>query len=80
MLDLDDPNVRISLSWAQQVCAWTDLLPEEHRPAGDQVLLDAAPEPRRVPGIKRAVTSPSSPLLEAEDRGPSTGSEGGSAH
>jgi hypothetical protein len=33
---------QISPSWGEQVCAWTDLLPEEHRSGADQMLLDAA--------------------------------------
>src|SRR5260370_15748906 len=33
---------KISESWGRQICEWTDLLPREHRGAGDQILLAAA--------------------------------------
>jgi len=33
---------RISESWARQICAWSDLLPERHRLDADQILLAAA--------------------------------------
>jgi len=33
---------RISVSWARQVCEWSDLLPERHRNDADQILLGAA--------------------------------------
>jgi Domain of unknown function (DUF222) len=43
------PAVRIALadgsiseSWARQVCAWSDLLPERHRAGADEILLGAA--------------------------------------
>jgi hypothetical protein len=32
----------ISTSWAEKVCGWTDLLPQEHRAGADELLLDAA--------------------------------------
>ena len=33
---------RVSASWARQICEWSDLLPERHRPDADQIFLDAA--------------------------------------
>ena len=33
---------QVSESWARAVCAWTDLLPSEHRGGADQILLGAA--------------------------------------
>ncbi len=32
----------VSVSWAREICAWTDLLPETARPAADEILLAAA--------------------------------------
>jgi hypothetical protein len=32
----------ITVSYAEKVCGWTDLLPEQHRAGADQLLLDAA--------------------------------------
>src|SRR5262249_52537051 len=32
----------ISESWARQICEWSDLLPEQHRPDADAILLTAA--------------------------------------
>ena len=32
----------VSVSWARQICDWSDLLPEAHRGGADQVLLAAA--------------------------------------
>jgi hypothetical protein len=32
----------ISQSWARRICEWSDLLPEQHRAAADQILLAAA--------------------------------------
>ncbi len=32
----------VSVSWARQVCGWSDRLPEDSRPGTDQILLDAA--------------------------------------
>jgi Domain of unknown function (DUF222)/HNH endonuclease len=33
---------RVSVSWARQLCEWSDLLPEQHRPDADAIFLDAA--------------------------------------
>src|SRR5215470_19576087 len=33
---------QVSESWARALCAWTDLLPAEHRAGADQILLAAA--------------------------------------
>jgi hypothetical protein len=33
---------QISSSWAHQICAWTNLLPEDRRPDADRILLGAA--------------------------------------
>jgi Domain of unknown function (DUF222) len=33
---------RVSVSWARQLCEWSDLLPEKHRADADQIFLDAA--------------------------------------
>jgi hypothetical protein len=33
---------RVSASWARQLCEWSDLLPEKHRPDADEILLEAA--------------------------------------
>src|SRR5215472_190367 len=33
---------QVSESWARAICAWTDLLPPEHRGGADQILLAAA--------------------------------------
>jgi len=33
---------RISASWARQLCEWSDLLPEKHRPDADEIFLQAA--------------------------------------
>jgi hypothetical protein len=33
---------RISASWARQLCEWSDLLPERHRPDADEIFLQAA--------------------------------------
>ena len=35
-------SARISVSWARQICEWTELLPEEHRGDADVILLGAA--------------------------------------
>jgi Domain of unknown function (DUF222)/HNH endonuclease len=32
----------VSASWAREICAWADLLPEGKRPAADEILLGAA--------------------------------------
>jgi hypothetical protein len=32
----------VSESWARQICEWTDVLPGQHRPGGDAILLGAA--------------------------------------
>ena len=32
----------VSASWAREICAWTDLLPESQRDAADRILLAAA--------------------------------------
>ncbi|HTW03864.1 MAG TPA: DUF222 domain-containing protein, partial [Streptosporangiaceae bacterium] len=33
---------RVSVSWARQLCEWSDLLPEQHRADADAIFLDAA--------------------------------------
>ncbi|HUA28732.1 MAG TPA: DUF222 domain-containing protein, partial [Streptosporangiaceae bacterium] len=33
---------RISVSWARQVCEWSEMLPGQHRADADEILLDAA--------------------------------------
>lgn len=35
-------DATISVSWARQICEWTDLLPAEHRADADAILLAAA--------------------------------------
>jgi hypothetical protein len=32
----------VSASWAREICAWSDLVPERYREASDRILLDAA--------------------------------------
>ncbi|MEP7023432.1 MAG: DUF222 domain-containing protein, partial [Actinomycetota bacterium] len=32
----------VTTSWAEKICQWTDMLPEGHRPDGDEILLAAA--------------------------------------
>jgi len=33
---------RVSVSWARQLCEWSDLLPERHRADADEIFLEAA--------------------------------------
>jgi len=43
----------ISLSWARQLCDWTDKLPPDVRDAADQILLDAAAGGAELPELSR---------------------------
>jgi Domain of unknown function (DUF222) len=69
----------ISLSWARQLCDWTDKLPPEVRDAADQILLDAAaggagrPELSRIAEQLHERTAPPDP---DDGNGPDCGDDG----
>ena len=44
---------QVSASWARAICAWTDLLPAEHRVDADQILLGAAASGARLRDLVR---------------------------
>ncbi len=69
----------ISLSWARQLCDWTDKLPPDVRDAADQILLEAAAGGARLPELSRIAeqlyerTAPPGP---DDGNGPDGGDDG----
>jgi hypothetical protein len=58
---------RISASWAQEICDWTDRLPEDARDNADQILLGAAAGGAELAGLARLAEEMRRRLAEPDD-------------